>query len=99
MTDAARYNMQHGVPEDRRFEHTTYTVENEIDWYAKHLVETREMVEQYHERERKKRMEMELKKRQEKEEKEMVERMEKQIEKEIEKNLDKILSNLLKDFK
>ena len=31
MTEAARWNLQHGVPENRNYEHTTYTAESELD--------------------------------------------------------------------
>ena len=31
MTDAARWNLQHGVEENKMFEHTTYTIESPID--------------------------------------------------------------------
>lgn len=34
MTDAARWNLQHGVPENRNFEHTTYTAESALDNYV-----------------------------------------------------------------
>lgn len=31
MTIAARWNLQHGIPEDRNYEHTTYTAESALD--------------------------------------------------------------------
>lgn len=31
MTDAARWNLRHGVEEDKRFKHTTYNVESPLD--------------------------------------------------------------------
>ena len=34
MTTAARINLQRGIPEDRRFEHTTYTAESALDSYV-----------------------------------------------------------------
>lgn len=56
MTEAARWNLQHGVPEDRRYSHTTYNAENDFDRYILHHANIIKMVE-----------EMELKKRLEKE--------------------------------
>ena len=31
MTDAARWNLQHGIPENKAFEHTDYTAESALD--------------------------------------------------------------------
>lgn len=33
MTPAARYNLQKGVPENKAFSHTNYSIESEIDAY------------------------------------------------------------------
>ena len=44
MTIAARYNLQKDIPEDRRYEHTTYTPESEIDRYILARVDNRRMI-------------------------------------------------------
>ena len=44
MTLAARYNLQRGVPENKGFEHTTYTPESEIDRYILAKVDSRRMI-------------------------------------------------------
>lgn len=38
MTDAARWNLQHGVPEDKRYEWTDYTPTSDLDrWILSHI--------------------------------------------------------------
>ena len=44
MTTAARMNLQRGIPEDRRFEHTTYTAESALDRLVLARVEARRLI-------------------------------------------------------
>ena len=45
MTEAARYNLQHGVPENRNYEHTTYIAESALDRYILAKIDARRMFE------------------------------------------------------
>ena len=84
MTEAARWNLQHGVPEDTRFEHTTYTAEDDFDRQLLHRMRIRQMIND----DMRKRQEAALEK-----------QLEKELEKKLEQQLEKVLDNLLKDFK
>ena len=44
MTDAARYNLQHGVPENRNYEHTTYIAESALDRYILAKIDARRII-------------------------------------------------------
>lgn len=78
MNDIQRYNFQRGIPEDRRFEGTTYISESPLDDY---IMRTRRTIDEYNKREMEKRLE-----------KEMEKEMEKKLEEVLEKTLDKLLS-------
>lgn len=75
MTKSALWNLQHGVPEDRRYPYTTYIPENAIDNLVLSHIQAREQAKQYFD-----------KRAQEQAEKELAER----VAKEIAKQLDKI---------
>lgn len=47
MTESARFNLQMGVKEDKRFPHTTYNIESPLDAYIIHKQQIREQTEQY----------------------------------------------------
>ena len=42
MNEVQRYNLQKGIKEDRRFEHTTYIPESELDYYIRSQQELRD---------------------------------------------------------
>ena len=44
MTLAARINLQRGIPEDKRFEHTTYNAESALDRLVLARVEARRLI-------------------------------------------------------
>lgn len=44
MTDAARYNLQHGVPENRNYEHSTYIAESALDRYILAKIDARRII-------------------------------------------------------
>ena len=44
MTEAARYNLQHGVPENRNYEHTTYIAESALDRYILAKIDARRII-------------------------------------------------------
>lgn len=84
MTDAARWNLQHGVPEDRSQEWTDYTPTSDLDmWILQHM-KMRTLANELQQ----KRQLQELEK-----------AAAKQLEKELEKKIDEELDKLLKDFK
>ena len=44
MTIAARYNLQRGIPENKQYEHTTYSPESAVDRYIMAKVDSRRMI-------------------------------------------------------
>lgn len=44
MTDAARWNLQRGIPEDTRYEHTRYNIESDLDAYVLAKVRNRRII-------------------------------------------------------
>ena len=88
MTEAARWNLQRGVPEDTRFEHTTYTAEDDFDRLLLQRMKIRRMIDDDIQRRNAAALEKQLEK-----------DLEKQLEQQLEKALDKALDKLLKDFK
>lgn len=92
MTEAARWNLQHGVPEDKTNEWTDYTPTSELDRWILHHMKMRKMFEEQTEKERQRKL------REQQQKKEMKE-FEKAAEKQLEKVLEKELEKLLKDFK
>ena len=45
MTIAARWNLQHGVPENKTYTHTNYNIESELDAYILAKVQLRNSLE------------------------------------------------------
>lgn len=80
MTNAARWNLQNGVPENKMYEHTNYTSDGSIldNWILAQMKE-REMVKQYYEQKEAERLEKSL---------------EKELEKLLEKELAKLTIKL-----
>lgn len=80
MTNAARWNLQNGVPENKMYEHTNYTSDGSFldNWILAQMKE-REMIKRYYEQK-----EMQA------QSKEVAEELVKMIDKE----LDKLLKNL-----
>lgn len=46
MNEVQRYNLQKGIKEDRRFEHTTYIPESELDYYILSQQELRDKLKE-----------------------------------------------------
>lgn len=76
MTKSALWNLQHGVPEDRKFPHTTYIPENDYEYFIISHVYAREKANLYFD-----------KRAQEQAEKELTKRIAKGIVKELDKAL------------
>ena len=89
MTIEARYNLQMGVPEDKRFPATDYTSDG--SFLDNYLLEKARVHRWLNEEQRKRQ--------QAAEEKAAAAKMEKDSEKQVEKAIEKALDDLLKDFK
>lgn len=79
MTEAARWNLQHGVPENKAYEWTDYTPTSDLDRWIVHHMKIREQFLKKQEYDRQVKAE--------------AEQLAKDIEKQLEKELDKLLKD------